>query len=655
MRIAVMGSGGVGGYFGARLVKGGADVHFVARGSHFAAMRDLGLSVEGGPEAIHLPKVNVTDDPGTIGPVDLVMFCVKLWDTESAARQLLPIMKPETGIISFQNGVTKDDMLRPIFGDKALLGGVAYVGTTIGRPGVIAQTGPLQRLVFGEYDGRRSPRVEAFYEACKRGGINAEISDDVRRSLWEKYVVLVAMSGATTAMRSTIGPIRTNPLTRQFLLDLAREIVAVGRALGVDLPADFAETRVPFFDGWPPEMSTSMHHDLQHGKPLEVRWLSGGVVDLGAQVNVPTPMNRAVRDILTLHVEGGSVPKPTATTRARARAAAMAQADGSFAGMATAPLRPLQLEQLHRIGAADLEAVGLADVRVVEPLGGLAEILERIVDREHDPVGAELGDRVEHRGRAEVARRGDVKVGAEIIRHALLRRVFVWRLHPAVSVVDAPQVDTAVPRRDGRERSAAAGTRRTGRCRSAAGHARRSRQGTPRSARAARGGPRNRGWSPAADCADADRTERRDSRPRARTAGIAADRSRPRVSGDPTCEKPLTSAPLKPSSLTQRCSSAVACSGSCIGSAATPTKRSGRLAISCASTSLASRATSTARATSWMAWIAGALSDAIMISMPASSIRRSRLSWKSSSRGPSSDQTWAPNTCESASVALVAK
>src|SRR5262245_8998861 len=219
-----MGSGGVGGYFGARLVKGGADVHFVARGAHLAAMRERGLAIEGGPAPLHLPKVNVTDDPRTIGPVDMVMFCVKLWDTESAARQLLPIMTPGTGVISFQNGVQKDDMLRPIFGDQALMGGVAYVGTHIGRPGVIAQTGSVERLVFGEYHGRRSARVEAFYEACKRGGINAEISDDVRRSIWEKYVALVAMSGATTAIRQTIGPIRTNPLTRQFLLDLAREV-----------------------------------------------------------------------------------------------------------------------------------------------------------------------------------------------------------------------------------------------------------------------------------------------------------------------------------------------------------------------------------------------------------------------------------------------
>jgi 2-dehydropantoate 2-reductase len=310
LRIAIMGSGGVGGYFGARLVKGGADVHFIARGSHLAAMRTHGLAIEGGPNPIHLTKVDVTDDPRTIGPVDLVMFCVKLWDTEAAARQLLPIMTPETGVISFQNGVTKDDILRPILGAKALMGGVAYVGTHIGRPGVIAQTGSVERLVFGEYDGRRSARVEAFYQACKRGGINAEISDDVRRSLWEKYVVLVAMSGATTAMRSTIGPIRSHPLTRQFLIDLARETVAVGRAHGVNLPADFADTRVPFFDAWPPEMTTSMHHDLQNGKPLEVRWLAGGVVDLGAQVGVPTPMNRAVRDMLALHAEGRAEATP---------------------------------------------------------------------------------------------------------------------------------------------------------------------------------------------------------------------------------------------------------------------------------------------------------------------------------------------------------
>jgi 2-dehydropantoate 2-reductase len=303
VRIAVMGSGGVGGFFGGLLAKGGADVHFIARGSHLAAMQANGLAIEGAT-SLHLPKVSVTGDPKTIGPVDLVMFCVKLRDTEEAARSLLPIVGPHTAVVSFQNGVTKDDMLRPIFGDKALMGGVCYVGTAISRPGVILQTGPLQRMVFGEYDGRRSERAETFLTLCKQGGINAELSDDVRRSLWEKFVVLVAMSGATTSMRHTIGPIRANPLTREFLFDLAREVVAVGRAHGVSLPADYVAQRIPFFDQWPSDMTTSMHHDLQGGKPLEVRWLAGSVVDLGAQVGVPTPMNRAVRDILTLHADG---------------------------------------------------------------------------------------------------------------------------------------------------------------------------------------------------------------------------------------------------------------------------------------------------------------------------------------------------------------
>jgi 2-dehydropantoate 2-reductase len=299
-----MGAGGVGGYFGGRLAHAGADVHFIARGAHLAAMRESGLRIEGGPQPIHLPKVNVTDTPTTIGPVDMVMFCVKLWDTEGAARSLFPLVARDTGVISFQNGVQKDDMLRPIFGNEAVMGGVAYVGTSIGRPGVIAQTGALQRLVLGEYDGRRSKRLEDFYEACTRAGIDAEISDDIRRSIWEKFVVLVAMSGATTAMRRTIGPIRGNPLTREFLLDLAREVVAVGRAHGVNLPADFVEQRIPFFEQWPDEMTTSMHHDLQQAKPLELQWLSGGVVELGMRVGVPTPMNRAVRDILLLHAQG---------------------------------------------------------------------------------------------------------------------------------------------------------------------------------------------------------------------------------------------------------------------------------------------------------------------------------------------------------------
>jgi 2-dehydropantoate 2-reductase len=304
MRIAVMGSGGVGGYFGARLAKGGADVVFIARGAHLAAMRENGLRVESDAEPIALPKVNVTDDASRIGRVDLILFAVKLWDTVSAAKSLLPLIGPDTGLISFQNGVQKDDMLRPIVGEAALMGGVGYVATVIGKPGVIKQTGAMQRLLFGEFDGRRTQRVEDFLRACLAGGINAEISSDIRREIWQKFVFLVALSGTTASMRMPVGPIRENPLTRQLLLDLMKEVIAVGRAHGVALAEDFAEQRMGFADGLPHDMIASMYHDLKEGKPLELPWLSGGVVDLGAAVGVPTPMNRAVRDVLLLHAQG---------------------------------------------------------------------------------------------------------------------------------------------------------------------------------------------------------------------------------------------------------------------------------------------------------------------------------------------------------------
>ncbi len=222
-----MGSGGVGGVFGARLAKGGADVTFIARGAHLEAMRKDGLRIEGGADPIALPKVNATDDPASVGRVDMILFAVKLQDTESAARSLLPCIGPDTGLISFQNGVQKDDMLRPIVGDNALIGGTSYVSAAISAPGVITQTGTMQGLAFGEFDGQRSTRVEALHKACVAGGIQAEISPDINLVIWQKFVFLASVAGATTSMRAPIGAIRDNPLTRQFLLDLMKEIVAV--------------------------------------------------------------------------------------------------------------------------------------------------------------------------------------------------------------------------------------------------------------------------------------------------------------------------------------------------------------------------------------------------------------------------------------------
>jgi len=303
MRIAFMGSGGLGGYFGARLCKGGTDVHFIARGKHLAAMRSEGLHVEG-PEPIHITRVNATDDPREVGVVDFVMVCVKLWDTEAALQQARPMVGRDTTIISFQNGVLKDQYLRAAFDASQIMGGVGYVAAAIDRPGVIRQTGPMQRLLFGEFDGSRSARAQALLDACLAGGIKAEISENILREIWQKYVFLVGLSGTTTTIRKPIGPIRENAQTRAFLLDVMREVVAVGRAHGVDLPEDYAEVRLQLADDVAYDMTSSMHHDLERGKPLEVRWLSGGVVELGKLKGVPTPMNRAITDILTLHAAG---------------------------------------------------------------------------------------------------------------------------------------------------------------------------------------------------------------------------------------------------------------------------------------------------------------------------------------------------------------
>lgn len=304
MRIAIIGAGGVGGYFGARLQQAGADVGFVARGAHLEALRRDGLKVESPLGDIHLPRVNATDNAADLGQADIVWLAVKLWDTESAIRSMKSVVGPDTGIISFQNGVQKDDVLRQAFGDRAVMGGVGYIAANIDRPGVIKHTGAMQRLIFGEYDGSRSARAEALLDACTRGGINAELSDDIRKAIWEKFVFLVGLSGSTTTMRATIGPIRSNPRTRAFLFDLMRETVAVGRALGVALPADYADQRLTFVDSLPEAMTSSMHHDLNGRKRLEVSWLSGGVVQLGDRAGLPTPMNRAVRDVLALQEMG---------------------------------------------------------------------------------------------------------------------------------------------------------------------------------------------------------------------------------------------------------------------------------------------------------------------------------------------------------------
>lgn len=304
MRVAVMGTGGVGGYFGARLAEGGHDVSFIARGRQLEALRANGLRVQSPRGDIHLPAVVATDDPATLDPVDVVLFGVKLWDTETAAVQVKPLLDEETAVVSLQNGVLKDDVLRRELGATHVLGGVCYLSAVIAEPGVIRHSGSLQKIVFGEYDGSVTPRVSALRDACVHSGIDVEVAGEIERTIWEKFVFLVGLSGTTCLTRTPIGPIRDDPRSRSFLHDVMDEVVQVARAQGVPLPADYAADRLAFVDTLPAAMTSSMHQDLERGSKLEVAWLSGDVVARGAGAGVGTPANRAVADLLAVHADG---------------------------------------------------------------------------------------------------------------------------------------------------------------------------------------------------------------------------------------------------------------------------------------------------------------------------------------------------------------
>lgn len=298
MRLAMMGSGGIGGYYGGRMAAAGHDVTFIARGSHLEAMRQNGLAIESRdmPDALVRP-VQATDRPEDVGPVDCVIVGVKLWDTAAAGHALLPMVGPETMVLSLQNGFEGDDVLASIVGPEKLIGGVAFIASSIARPGVIGHIGTMQRAVIGEHAANGSggsPRVEALHAALTDGGIAAEISDDIDRTIWEKFVFLVGLSATTTLMRTPIGPIRDDPDSRHFLFEAMAETVAVGRAKGIALPENYAEERMSFVDGLPVDMTSSMHHDLERGNRLEVAWLSGAVARHGEPLGIRTPVNRTV-------------------------------------------------------------------------------------------------------------------------------------------------------------------------------------------------------------------------------------------------------------------------------------------------------------------------------------------------------------------------
>ena len=304
MRIAVIGAGGVGGVFGVALAQAGADVTFVARGAHLAAMRERGLRIEGGRGEALLRPAQATDDPASIGPVDLVLFCVKLWDVESAGAQIRPLVGPETGVIPLQNGIDASERLSPILGKAAVMGGVAQVSATIAEPGVIRQTGALQRLVFGELDGSRSPRGERFLALCQTAGFDATLTEQIERALWEKFVLLVAMSSITGVTRLPVGKLRDDPDLWGLYGTVMNEVVAVGRARGVDLAPDLADKLLGAVKSFPATGMASMAVDLLRGNRIELPWLAGKAVELGREQGVPTPTTATLYAALKPYVDG---------------------------------------------------------------------------------------------------------------------------------------------------------------------------------------------------------------------------------------------------------------------------------------------------------------------------------------------------------------
>ena len=304
MKLLVFGTGGIGGYFGARLAASGVDVTFIARGEHLNAMRTNGLRIESALGNLVLKPTNATDDPKAAGVVDLVMIGVKLWDTEAAIEAVAPAVGPNTAVVSFQNGVDAVDLLTKKYGRERVLGGIAHIAAVIEAPGIIRHNGKLQRLTFGELDGKRSPRVERLLAQCQKAGIDTAISDQIERTIWEKFILIVGLSGMTALTRLPIGPIREEPLTRELLANTMRETAAVGVAKGVALDADAAEKQLGFIDAVPYDMIASMLGDLRRGYRLELPWLSGGVVRLGTQLGVATPANRFVYAALKLHENG---------------------------------------------------------------------------------------------------------------------------------------------------------------------------------------------------------------------------------------------------------------------------------------------------------------------------------------------------------------
>jgi 2-dehydropantoate 2-reductase len=303
VRIAIVGSGGVGGYFGGRLAAAGADVTFLARGAHLEAIRARGLRITSPKGDLHLPRVSAESDPAAVGPVDVAFFAVKLYDTDGALAMLPPLVGPKTIVVGFQNGVETIASLTGAVGAAHTAGGVSYVSAVIAEPGVIKHTA-MDHLIFGMPDGSRSLQLEALLEACRPAAFQSTLSPDITVEIWTKFVRLSVFSGMTAVTRSPIGAIVNDPELLEMLKAAVRETLAVAHAKGVAVASSIDEDVANAYKALPPQAKASMLEDLERGRRIELPWLSGAVARIGREVGVPTPIHTFINAVLKPHVNG---------------------------------------------------------------------------------------------------------------------------------------------------------------------------------------------------------------------------------------------------------------------------------------------------------------------------------------------------------------
>jgi 2-dehydropantoate 2-reductase len=304
MKMLVMGTGGIGGYFGGRLAAAGKDVTFVARGEHLQAILRDGLQILSPKGNVTVKPAKAVSDPTKAEPPEIVIFATKLGDTERAAKSLKPILRQDAIIVSLQNGVEGPDIIASALPGAHVVPGVARISSHIARPGVIEHKAQPGRIEFGEPDGRATPRLEIFHRACQDAGIDAVLASDIRYNVWLKFASLAATSGVVTLTNASFGPVRETPGTRALLEDALREAIAVGTAAGVPFkPTDFGSLMTAA-DSNPREMVTSMLVDRRAGKPLEIDYFSGTLVRMGEKLGVPTPTHKFIAQALSIDANG---------------------------------------------------------------------------------------------------------------------------------------------------------------------------------------------------------------------------------------------------------------------------------------------------------------------------------------------------------------